>query len=296
MKNKSLLEFEDEKKLYEKFSVDTLESLDTLFYYVLDEKTPISFNIVFQKKYDENADNYNGREETTEKMLLDNFDISEITNSLKYLSDNEFEVISKPICKAISITIPSETNTKLAQELIEFEQAHQEEIVKRITPIYKDMLQKDIKNLFSKFSIGGLEFFDNILNYVDHERIDDIKRAKNEALENKYKKYKGNVTTISDANKVFNLTQFKSSFPALTDLELEFLYGLVEEAALYLNCIKDYSDYYKDEIEGFDINNYPINEVNEIFTLLRQEKSINRLLEKAPENVEEIKEEKIKTK
>ena len=296
MKSNNLLNYDDQKQLYEKYSVDTLESLDTLYYYVLEENAPMALNYIYQKKYEENADNYNGREELTESILLDNFDISEITNSLKDLSDQELAVIAKPIYKAISKTGLTNPESNIEKQLIEYDKAHQNEIEKRFTPIYKGMLLKDVKTFFLKFSLTGLEFFDNILDYTSHERIDEIRRVKNEALDIKHKRYTNNITNTLSTVRNCNLTQFKSSFSALTDFELEFLHTLVEDATMHLNRIKDYPDYYKEEIENFDINNYPIELINKLLKLVEEEQTINRPLEKASSNVKEDDEEKKKTK
>ena len=286
MKSNSLLSLDEQKKLYERYSVDTLESLDTLYYYIIDEKPPISFNIVYQKKYDENADNYNGREEVTESMLLDNFDISEITNSLKDLSDEELSVISKPIYKAISKTNPCDSESKLIQKLREFDKEFNKEIEKRFTPIYEGMLLKDVRDFFLKFGMIGLENFDTILNYCSHERKEEIRRVKNEAEESKSKKYKNSVSSLSTMPKDFRIVDFKAVFSTLTDLELEFLHSLVEEAATYLNCIQMYTDYYIDEIEDFDLSNYPIKEVNELLYAINIEQTVTRPKQYAPMNLE----------
>lgn len=293
MKSNNLLSFEDQKKLFERYSIDTLESLD-LIYDIIKEDTPLSFSIIFDKKYEENKDNYEGRNEYTYGTRIANFDISEIANSLNDLSDQELAYISTPVIKAISKINPDQQEIDLIPKLIEFEKAQQASLTNRFTPIYKGMLLKDIKNFFSKFSLSGLEYFDNILDYCNHDRINDIRRVKNEALDIKYKKYKNNVMTIP-TEKNFNLTKFKSTFSSLTDREMEFLHELVENAAMYLDCIQEYSDYYKEEIEDFDLNDYPIKDMNELLDSIEKEQTIIRPLLKAPSNIEDD-EEKEKTK
>lgn len=293
MKSNNLLSFEEQKKLFERYDVYTLESLD-LIYDIIREDTPLSFSIIFDKKYEENKDNYEGRNEYTYGTRLSNFDISEITKSLNDLSDQELAFISIPIQKAISTINPDQEEIKIIPKLIEFEKVQQASLNNRFTPIFKGMLPKDIKNFFSKFSLSGLEYFDNILDYCNHDRINDIRRVKNEALDTKYKKYKNNVMTIPTV-KNFNLTQFKSSLSSLTDREMEFLHELVENAAMYLSCIQEYSDYYKEEIEDFDLNNYPVKDMNELLDSIEKEQTIIRPLLKAPSNIEDD-EEKQKTK
>ena len=290
----NLLEFEEQKALYDKFSVDTLESLDTLYYYVLEEKTPMSFNIIYQKKYEENADNYNGREEMTENIYLDNFDITEINNTLKDLSDQELAFISKPIYKAISNIDPCDPESKIGNKLKEFDKVFQQEIKKRFTPIYEGMLLKDVKNFFYKFSLAALENFDRILDYTGHERLDEIKRVKEEAYKSKKKKYTNNVvTTISDVLD-FEYYKFAGKIEELTDLELDFFHSLVNDASTYFNCLEEHSDYYKESIKDFNINNYPIKEMEELLKLIEQEQTIDRSLRLAPATAEDEAKEKTK--
>ncbi|MBR5369805.1 MAG: hypothetical protein IK137_00710 [Bacilli bacterium] len=228
--NKDLLEFEEQKKLYEKFSVDTLESLETLYYYILDEKPPLAFNIIYQKKYDENIDNYNGRNEITENIAIENFNISEINSMLDDLSDQELAVISRPILKAISVINMSDYESSLIPKLIEFQSVQQESISHRFTPIAYGMLPKDVKNFFSKFSYIGLDNFDKILDNTHHERLKDIKRVKNEALLIKRKKYNNVTTCTTTTISTYKLTDLKITLSSLTEIELSFFADLVKDA------------------------------------------------------------------
>ena len=269
MKSKITLSFEDQKKLYEKFSVDTLESLDTLYYYVLEEKPPLSFNIVYQKKYEENADNYNGRNEIVESVQIANIDISEITNRIDELSDQELRVISEPIYKAIAIIEPG---TELVPKLLEFEIKHQQVLTDRVTPIAYGMLSKDIKNFFLKFSLVGLENFDEILNYTHHEGLKEIRRVKNEALEQKHKKYVNNIATSLSTVHNFRITDLKAVATSLTERELNFFLDLVNSASLVLNDIAKDIDKYKSIDKDFNIADYPVKEMSELLEALKTEK------------------------
>ena len=283
MKNNSLLNFEEQKKLFERFSVYTLESLEIL-YDVIEQDSPLSFRIVFKKKYEENRDNYEGRNEYTYSTKIDNFDISEITNSINDLTDQELAYITNPIFKTISTINPREEEIKIIPKLLEFQKAHEASITNRFTPIYKGMLPKDVKNFFLKFSLVGLEFFDDILDYCSDPRINDIKRVKNEALEIKHKRYLNNNASTLSTVRNFKLSQLQASFSSLTDIEIEFFHGLIDDAAMYLDCIQEYSDYYKEVIEDFNLNDYPINEVNKLLDLINKE--INqRILDKSPTNI-----------
>ena len=80
-KDKKLLSYEEEKKLFDKFSLDTLDSID-LLYDAAEQESSTSFSVIFDKKYEEevNKGNFEGRNEITRGTRIDNFDITEITD------------------------------------------------------------------------------------------------------------------------------------------------------------------------------------------------------------------------
>ena len=283
VKTNGLLDLNGQKKLFDRYNIYTLDSLD-LIYDIIGEDTPIGFNIIFDNKYEENRDNFEGMNEYTYGTRISNFDISEIISSLKDLSDEEFAYITRPIFKAISKGLEEgEKEVPILPKLIEFQTVHTKEVEKRFDPIYKGMLLKDVKSFFFKFSTAALENFDNILDYTNHERLEDIKRVRNEAYDSNIKKYQNNpVSSLSNID-CFKFYMFAGCIERLTDLELDFFYSLVEDASMYLDCIQEYSDYYKELIEDFNLADYPIKEMRELLKLIEKEKQ-RRILEKAPTN------------
>lgn len=280
MKTSNVLSFEEQKRLFERFSANTLESLDTLYYYILDENLPLSLKIISQQKYEENAENYNGRQEITEDLLFQWFDISEIIESLNDLSDEELTYISSPIIRAISKIDPTGKNLAITPKLLEFEKVQQEVLTKRVTPISNGMLPKDVKNFFKKFSLVGLEHFDEILDYTHHERIDDIRRVKNEALGIKHKKYTNNSTTTISSVDHFKLTNLKAAFSSLTDRELDFFHELVEDATLFLDSVQEYESEYKAINEEFDSREFPYKQVSELLDEIEKEQGSRSITKK----------------
>lgn len=285
VKSNSLLDLDGQKKLFNRYNIDTLDSID-LIYDIIGENTPIGFNIIFDKKYEENRDNFEGRNEYTYGTRIDNFDISEITNSLEDLSDEEFAYITRPLFKAISTINPNDEEKIILPKLAEFQTSQSNEVAKRFTPIYKEMLLKDIKSFFFKFSTATLENFDSILDYTNHEQLDDIKRVRDEAYESIKRKYRNNpVASLSNTDN-FKFYMFAGNLDKLNDLELGFFHNLVETASMYLDCIQEYSDYYKEEIEDFNLEEYPVKQMSELLDTIEKEKE-RRILEKAPSNEEE---------
>ena len=74
-KDKKLLSYEEGKKLFDKFSLDTLDSID-LLYDAAEQESSTSFSVIFDKKYEEevNKGNFEGRNEITRGTRIDNFD------------------------------------------------------------------------------------------------------------------------------------------------------------------------------------------------------------------------------
>lgn len=285
VKSNSLLDLDGQKKLFNRYNIDTLDSID-LIYDIIGENTPIGFNIIFDKKYEENRDNFEGMNEYTYGTRVDNFDISEIINSLKDLTDEEFAYITRPLFKAISTINPNDEEKTILPKLAEFQTSQSNEVAKRFTPIYEGMLLKDIKSFFLKFSTAALESFDNILDYTNHERLADIKRVRDEAFESNKRKYQNNPVTSLNNIDAFKFYMFAGNLDKLNNLELDFFHDLVENASMYLDCIQEYSDYYKEEIEDFNLEKYPIKQMKELLDTIKKEKE-RRILEKAPSNEEE---------
>ena len=285
VKSNSLLDLDGQKKLFNRYNIDTLDSID-LIYDIIGENTPIGFKIIFDKKYEENRDNFEGINEYTYGTRIDNFDISEITNSLEDLSDEEFAYITRPLFKAISTINPNDEEKIILPKLAEFQTSQSNEVAKRFTPIYKEMLLQDIKSFFFKFSTAALENFDSILDYTNHEQLDDIKRVRDEAYESIKRKYKNNpVASLSNTDN-FKFYMFAGNLDKLNDLELDFFHDLVENASMYLDCIQEYPDYYKEEIEDFNPEKYPIKEMHELLDAIKKEEA-KRIKEKAPTNKKE---------
>ena len=283
--NNNLLDLNEQKKLFDRYSINTLESLE-LIYEIIGEDTPIGFDIIFNKKYEENRDNYEGRNEYTYGTRLHNFDMSEIMDSLDDLSDQEFAYLTNPLFKALSVIKEDQPEAVLIPKIFAYKMAQEKSLNNRFTPVYKGMLLKDIKSFFFKFSTAALENFDNILDYTNHERLNDIKRVKDEAYDSNIRKYKNNPVTSLSNISCFKFPMFAGCIERLTDLELDFFHDLVETASMYLDCIQDYSDYYKEEIEDFNLADYPVKEMRELLNTIEKEYD-RRILLKAPSNEKE---------
>ena len=108
-----------------------------------------------------------------------------------------------------------------------------------------------IENFFNKFDINELYTLNIILDNNCDPSVKKYKEVFNKVL--KEKENKPEVRSQDDS-----LLNLLNKTDDLNNQELNLLYELVENASLYLSSVQDYSYAYKDVIEDFNINEYPI--------------------------------------
>lgn len=282
MKKIKTLDYEEQKKLFDRFSIYTLDSIGVL-YEIQGKETPNSFDRIFDKKYEESRDDFEGMNEYPYCSVYENFNLEEIISNFNDLSDLELEYISKLVLETINIIKPDDKEFKIVPKLAEYEKSYADELVKRMTPIANSMIPETIEKFFRKYSITELKAFNSILKYSSLEGIDTIKRIKSEVLNSKLKSYKNNpVSTLTEIPEL-EVTRIAVEDAYLDDREIEFFRTLIEDALIYLDCFTQFEDYYKTVVENFDINNYPVNEVRTLLNQVIKDQEYKALL-KAPEN------------
>lgn len=124
----------------------------------------------------------------------------------------------------------------------------------------------ELENFYNKYDIFELELLKTIMSYV----CEDIKLEKevlDKVYKEKWKPYDDEFSVpIKQSN--YGLLSILNKNDKLNDQELEFLYNLVENASFYLSSIQDYQDGYKNVIEDFDIDEYPVLKFFELETAL----------------------------
>lgn len=268
MKRTKTLDYEGLKKLFNKFNIYTLDTIAVL-YEINKQDTPGAFDVIFDKKFEESRDDFEGMNEYPYCTKYENFNLQEVINKLNTLSDLELNYITDLVVNAVNTIEPADEAMKLIPKLVEYEKAYADETIIRLTPLENGMTSESIEKFFAKYGINELELFDQIFKYSSHEKITNIKRIQKEVLESKIKRYKNNPVASLNTLPDLELANIANTNKELDDRELEFLHDLVEDASNYLDCIRDYQEYYEEIMENFDINNYPIGEMKTLLNKIR---------------------------
>lgn len=275
IKNKLNLNYDQIKNLLDKYELETLESFDVLLncvedYYDLNETNNAYIN-VYRKKYLENIEEYEGRNEyLSYGMQVNNFDITEMIDKIDELSEDELIYLNTMVNQALKCTKPDAIEAKVLPELLEFRNAQENKTEKNELPTIDGLSSKDMEDLFNKYDVVELEVFASILKFVvDYDTteiakvIEKVYKEKYELLQANYKVgVKPTNFKISDLGKVNEL---------LTENELEFLHTMIENAAMYLDSVETSEHIYKEIFEGFVSQNYPTFEMAKFLDSIEQE-------------------------
>ena len=267
-KDKKLLSYEEEKKLFDKFSLDTLDSID-LLYDAAEQESPTSFSVIFDKKYEEEAKkgNFEGRNEITRGTRIDNFDITEITDKFDELTKKERKYIMLLIEVAIDKINPDQTEFKIIPKLAECVKTYAEAVKNETTILSCGMTIGDLEHFFKKFNLAELEVLEPVLVYNDHPDIEEIRKIKEKVHNAKIMEASkpGSYRARSTRNSV-RINDLQRKNYKLTNKELGLFHDLVEITAGYLDSIELYEEEYQSQNEEFDACYYPLSD--QVYSLL----------------------------
>lgn len=259
------MSFEELKKLFERYDYYTLDSLSILLDYA--EKydlgsTYSALNFVQQKKYDSMSEEFEGRNEYDYICRIGNFNISEISKSLNSLNNNELMYLYSIASNALnSITNVNALDWQIRPKIEEFIKKCSNQLESK-TEVFTD---EEIEVFLNKYSITELDALNIIFGYVSSY---DMKRI-HKIFEKVYQeKYKCEVGTTPKKISILDITAKNTS---LSYKELNYLCKLVEDASLYLDSVRDFGDSYKQVIEDFDSDCYPIIGMSKLEESLHEE-------------------------
>lgn len=128
---------------------------------------------------------------------------------------------------------------------------------------------EELENYYNKYDIFELESLKTIMSYVKEDITQEVE-VLNKVYKEKWIPYDKEFSVpLKPAN--YSLLNILKKNKDLNDQELDFLYGIVENASFYLSSIQDYQDEYKNVIEDFDIDEYPVLSMFELETALYNE-------------------------
>ena len=272
-KNKTTLNYEEEKNLFNKFNLDTLDSID-LLYDITKEESPTAFSIVYDKKYNFEVvnGNFEGMNEYTYGTKLDNFNITEIINKLPELDKKEIKYIMKLINKTINTINPNQEEMKIIPKLAGFINAYAsfKQIQMEVLPC--SMSREELEHFFKKYNFAELNEFNIILGYTDLEDKEEIKKIKEKV--DKEKVAPTDWLYNSASKEPLKLADLQRKNYRLTNKELEFFHDLVESAAGYLESFRDFEEEYQAIYEDFTSDCFPIDQMSELLDAIELEQDI----------------------
>jgi len=271
------LKYEEIKKLFERYDMYTLDSIDLILKFVNDyelKDTNLAFINVYNKKYQENKDNLEGKNEYDYITRVLNFNIDEIINSIEDLSKEELKYLNDLVKSAVCYIKENKIESNILPKLKEFMVYHDKELINYLKPTIEYLNDAEIKEYFNKYSVTELELYDLILENVKTYNVRDIKRIKKEVYQEKYK-------VLTDEFEVgmlpigITVEVLSRKDKVLNEKELNFFHDLVEDASSYLDSIGEFEDEYKTVCEEFDSGDYPIIPMSNLLDKIEDDKKMN---------------------
>ena len=234
MEKKNSVEYE----LFNKFSIDALESLETILKY--SDKNMELYSVIgniLSKKYEEEKNDFEGMNEYDVICRVLNFNLAEIKSNVDSMSSEELFILKELLDTAI---------TKISPELIEA----------AIVPILKenidainsklpdDLSDKEIEKLLSKCSILELDAIYTIVqNAEDMDRVRICEIIKEEYKRRHFKNRPYCHISIGEIEHgLYGLLENISKFNLR---ELKFLEPLTEDASIYISSRCNKEDVYE---------------------------------------------------
>ena len=271
------LKYEEIKKLFDRYNMYTLDSIDLMLKfaegYDLDDTNKAFINI-YNKKYNEERDNLEGRNEYDYITRLKNFNIDEIIGSMEELSKEELKYLNDLVLAAVYHIKENKIESSMLPKLKEFMVYHDKELINYLKPTIDYLNEDEIKEFFNKYNVSELELFDLIFENTKSYNIKDIKKIKNEVYNDKYAELTNNFE-VGVMPKGTSVEKLSLKNKLLNEKELNFFHDLVEDAASYLDSIGEFEDEYKTVCEEFDSGDYPIVAMSNLLDNIENDKKMN---------------------
>ena len=234
------LRYDEMKSLFDRYGFYTLESLGILMSQAdVSSEVYMAYNTIYAKKFNENRAEFEGMNEYTESCFIDNFDISEITDSLDSLTEDELDFFKELICKGKQLV----ASRIIVENVTNFMTRYNEVVLEPSSlPIASEGFNDaELDKFLGKFSLNDLDLLSTVLknNYdynisaiaASFRRVYDDKLAKQES-------YRAGEHKLSE---------LKKKLSSLTEKELDLLDLLVSSASMCLSSNPDIG--YESEVE-----------------------------------------------
>lgn len=249
--------------LFKKFNIDTLDSIGILLQYTknLSRETNFAFINVYKDKALEMRNEFEGINEYDYICKVNNFNLSEIERIIDSLNNDELKYLRVLINNAYNNIDKDSFENKILSEL-------KDSLDLINSKLNNELTKKELETLFNKYSLQELNTLSMVFEYVHEYSIDKIKMV----LKKVYKEKERDMfwEYSSGDNSTFNQHSIFEKNSLLNNNELNFLYKLVEDSEDFLSYIQS-NEYEYEDLEGFDLNNYPISFVQEYQSSLDDE-------------------------
>ena len=236
------MEYTKTKELFNRYNSHTIDSVEVLLDYIEEPVLRKAIKELSKQRYEEDREEYEGRNEFDSITRILSFDLSEIEEKFYKLDDEEAKYLK---------TISMEASKKLN------EQDYREENLKSKLKTFADDCNRyimelhleapgpipddELEELFEKYDVPSLMAFDKIFENVIRYNMSNSRAIKKIVLQRKIIEMRINDETIPEnyeisVEKISKRTDELVKNKELTENEAYYLSDIVEDAAMFLEC------------------------------------------------------------
>jgi len=246
-------------KLFNKYNLNTLESIDVLLSYVKEynlDDTNVAYKRVYQEKYEESRNVFESMNEYDFINKLINFDLIEVMDNAGSLSEKEIIFLQKIIEDSLkNIVNRTELEGNVISKLVDCKNVITDQLVLSEEYEVDKLSDVEIEKLFNKYSINELDVLGSVFKYVKDYDLSNTLKIAEKIYNKKYEECVNNYEVSSENYRAIDITNKNY---LLSAKELKYLHTLVDNASFYLLEIRSDAYEYEDVIDDFDVNSYPV--------------------------------------
>jgi hypothetical protein len=236
------MEYTKTKELFNRYNSHTIDSVEVLLDYIEEPVLRKVIKELSKQKYEEDREEYEGRNEFDSITRILSFDLSEIEEKFYKLDDEEANYL-----KTISIETSKKLNEKdyreenLKTKLEKFSDDCNRYIMELHQEAPGPIPDDELEEFFEKYDAVSLMAFDKIFENVIKYNMSNSRAIKKIVLQRKIVEMRINDETIPEnyeisVEKISKRTEELVKNKELTENEAYYLSDIVEDAAMFLEC------------------------------------------------------------
>lgn len=246
--DKKKLSLEEYKDLFNKYDLYTLDSIGLLMGQSkkMNATAYSAYSVVYNKKYEENIEEFEGRNEYDDLNVLLNFDISEVIDKIDSLSIKQLDYIRNLVDNSLMIIKKQKGfEERITSNLEMFMDKYTEKLLaKPVISTEEDTYTDfEIYRFLRKFNINELSSLGTVLKYETEYDLTDLAKCFKEVQMEKEEKCRSNFEVPIPTNEV-GIRLLKYKLKSLNMKELKLLETFTNDAYMYLDSINsmEFSD------------------------------------------------------